>query len=54
MLSLGLRRLVTIASVLAMEQDLIVLDEPTAWLDKNQTDLAVKAIQGIPPPQEDR
>ena len=47
MLSLGLRRLVTIASILAMEQDLIILDEPTAWLDHDQARLAIKAIDEI-------
>lgn len=44
MLSLGLRRMVSIASILAMEQDLIILDEPTAWLDHGQSQLAIKAI----------
>lgn len=45
MLSLGLRRLVTIASVLAMEQDVVLLDEPTAWLDGFQARSAVGAIK---------
>ncbi|MEM4262413.1 MAG: ABC transporter ATP-binding protein [Thermoplasmata archaeon] len=47
MLSLGLRRLVTIASVLAMEQDLVLLDEPTAWLDRFQSRTATDAIKGF-------
>jgi len=45
MLSLGVRRLVTIASVLAMEQDIVLLDEPTAWLDRAQAALAMEAIR---------
>lgn len=45
MLSFGLRRMVTIASVLAMEQQLIILDEPTAWLDYGQTAVAKEAIR---------
>ena len=47
MLSLGLRRLVTIASVLAMEQDIVLLDEPTAWLDRFQSRTATDAIKGF-------
>ncbi|HDP97445.1 MAG TPA: ATP-binding cassette domain-containing protein [Euryarchaeota archaeon] len=46
MLSFGLRRMVTIASVLSMEQRLIILDEPTAWLDYGQAVLAKEAIRG--------
>ena len=46
-LSLGLRRLVSIASTLAMEQELIILDEPTAWLDHFQSRLAINAIKQI-------
>jgi energy-coupling factor transport system ATP-binding protein len=46
-LSLGLRRLVSIASTLAMEQDLVILDEPAAWLDYAQTRKAVDAIKQI-------
>ena len=46
-LSLGLRRLVSIASTLAMEQDLAILDEPAAWLDYAQTRKAVGAIKQI-------
>ena len=44
-LSMGLRRLVTIASILAMEQDIILLDEPTAWLDGFQAKFAIDAIR---------
>lgn len=47
MLSMGLRRMVTIASVLAMEQDIVLLDEPTAWLDASQARTAIKAIEEI-------
>jgi len=46
-LSLGLRRLVSIASTLAMEQDLAILDEPAAWLDYAQTRKAVGAIKRV-------
>jgi len=46
MLSLGLRRMVSIASILSMEQRLIILDEPTAWLDYGQAAAAKAAIQG--------
>jgi len=44
MLSFGLRRMVSIASVLSMEQRLIILDEPTAWLDYGQAAVAKEAI----------
>jgi energy-coupling factor transport system ATP-binding protein len=44
-LSLGLRRLVTVASVLAMEQELLILDEPIAWLDAKQKASVVRAIR---------
>jgi len=47
MLSMGLRRLVTIASTLAMEPSLVILDEPTAWLDGNQTSFAINAINAF-------
>ena len=46
-LSLGVRKLVTLASVLAMEQDIIVLDEPTAWLDYRQAASVRNAIKDI-------
>jgi energy-coupling factor transporter ATP-binding protein EcfA2 len=46
-LSLGLRRLVSIASTLAMEQDLAILDEPAAWLDYAQTRKAISAIKQV-------
>jgi energy-coupling factor transport system ATP-binding protein len=46
-LSLGLRRLVSIASTLAMEQDLVILDEPAAWLDHAQTRKAIGAIKQV-------
>lgn len=44
-LSLGIRRLVSIASTLAMERDVLMLDEPTAWLDYSQGRRAVGAIK---------
>jgi len=44
-LSLGERRLVTIASILAMEQELLILDEPVAWLDAKQTAVVANAIK---------
>ena len=43
-LSLGERRLVSVASALAMEQELMILDEPVAWLDARQARLVAKAI----------
>lgn len=46
-LSQGVRRLVSIASTLAMEQDLVILDEPAAWLDHAQTQKAIGAIKQI-------
>jgi energy-coupling factor transporter ATP-binding protein EcfA2 len=46
-LSLGQRRLVSIASTLAMEQDLVILDEPAAWLDYAQTQKAIDVIRQI-------
>lgn len=46
-LSLGLRRLVSIASTLAMEQDLIILDEPVAWLDNSQAIRVIGAIKQV-------
>jgi energy-coupling factor transporter ATP-binding protein EcfA2 len=46
-LSLGLRRMVSIASTLAMEQELVILDEPAAWLDFAQTRRVIGAIKQI-------
>ncbi len=46
-LSLGLRRLVSIASTLAMEQELVILDEPVAWLDYAQARRAISAIKQV-------
>lgn len=46
-LSLGLRRLVSIASTLAMEQELVILDEPVAWLDYAQIRRAISAIKQV-------
>jgi len=43
-LSLGNRRLVAVASTLAMEQELLILDEPIAWLDSRQTRLVANAV----------
>jgi energy-coupling factor transporter ATP-binding protein EcfA2 len=43
-LSPGNRRLVTVASTLAMEQELLILDEPIAWLDAKQTRLVANAV----------
>jgi len=43
-LSMGNRRLVAVASTLAMEQELLILDEPIAWLDARQTALVENAI----------
>jgi energy-coupling factor transporter ATP-binding protein EcfA2 len=45
-LSLGARRLVSIASTLAMEREVLILDEPTAWLDHTQSTKAIEAIKG--------
>ena len=43
-LSLGNRRLVAVASTLAMEQELLILDEPIAWLDSKQTRFVANAV----------
>ena len=45
MLSIGERRLVTVASALAMEQELMILDEPVAWLDARQAKLVAEAMK---------
>lgn len=44
-MSIGERRLVTVASALAMEQELMILDEPIAWLDAKQAKRVTAAIK---------
>jgi len=46
-LSMGLRRLVSIASLLSMEQEILVLDEPTAWLDFEQVERVLRLLKEL-------
>jgi len=46
-LSLATRRMVSIASILAMEHEAVVLDEPTAWLDHEKSKRAMDAIREV-------
>ena len=47
-LSGGEKRLAALASVLAMEPDLLLLDEPTAELDERAKARLIKALNGLP------
>ena len=47
-LSGGEKRLVTLASVLAMEPDVLLLDEPTNALDEPATERIVEILNGLP------
>lgn len=47
-LSGGEKRLAAIATVLAMEPDVLLLDEPTASLDKPSLDRIVKTLNSLP------
>ena len=47
-LSGGEKRLVAIATVLAMEPEVLLLDEPTAGLDEAATDRVVEILLGLP------
>lgn len=47
-LSGGEKRLVALATVLAMEPDVLLLDEPTASLDASSVDRIVETLNGLP------
>ena len=47
-LSGGEKRLVTLATVLAMEPDVLLLDEPTNALDESTTERIVETLNGLP------
>jgi cobalt/nickel transport system ATP-binding protein len=47
-LSGGEKRLVTLATVLAMEPELLLLDEPTLGLDESATERLVGVLAGLP------
>jgi cobalt/nickel transport system ATP-binding protein len=47
-LSGGEKRLVTLASVLAMEPDVLLLDEPSNALDETATERLVEILNGLP------
>ncbi len=46
-LSYGQKKRVTIASILAMNQDIIILDEPTAGLDAKQSEELIGILNGL-------
>jgi cobalt/nickel transport system ATP-binding protein len=47
-LSGGEKRLVSLATVLAMEPELLLLDEPTSGLDEEATERVVEILAGLP------
>jgi cobalt/nickel transport system ATP-binding protein len=44
-LSYGQKKRVTIADILAMKTDILILDEPFAWLDRKSCDEMMKVLQ---------
>jgi len=46
-LSIGQKRIVTVASILVMEPAVIILDEPTCGLDRTLSDILLKGIQEL-------
>ena len=46
-LSYGQKKRVTIASILAMEPEILVLDEPTAWLDFKNIKITLEMIENL-------
>ncbi len=47
-LSGGEKRLIALATVLAMEPEVLLLDEPTSWLDKTSVDRVAAVLNGLP------
>jgi cobalt/nickel transport system ATP-binding protein len=47
LLSYGQKKRVTIADILAMEPEVVVSDEPTAWLDPEHADKIMELFDGI-------
>ena len=47
-LSYGQKKRVSIAAITVMEPDLLILDEPTAWLDSKNTRRVSESLKGFP------